>query len=306
MAHIAYYEISSSTGSRQETVTRPRIERVCPLPARCDKLTWFLGEILKILVSNDDGVYADGLWALVKELKEIAEVTVVAPDRDQSGAGTSVTLRHPLRMFEIKAPLDGVTAYSVEGTPADSVILALKLILKDGADLIVSGINEGPNLGDDIYISGTIGAALQGFFYGIPAIALSVGAFGNLHFDIGARLAKLMAKEVVDRGLSRRLLLNVNLPDLPQDKLEGIEITNLGEREYADRVEPGHDGKRQYHWLMRGKPNWQAISGTDIWALEQNKISVTPLFGNSDGFSRELLKSLAPELFRKLSENRKS
>jgi 5'-nucleotidase len=261
---------------------------------------------LKILVSNDDGVYADGLWALVKELREIATVTVVAPDRDQSGAGTSVTLRHPLRMFEIKAPLDGVAAYSVEGTPADSVILALKLILKDGVDLIVSGINEGPNLGDDVYISGTVGAALQGFFYGIPAIALSIGAFGSLHFDMGARLAKLMAKEVVDKGLSRRLLLNVNLPNLPQDKLEGIEITSLGEREYADRIEPGHDGKRQYNWIMRGKPEWQSASGTDIWALEQNKISVTPLFGNSDGSSRELLKSLAPELFRKLLDGRDS
>jgi 5'-nucleotidase len=259
---------------------------------------------LKILVSNDDGVYADGLWALAKELQEIAEVTVVAPDRDQSGAGTSVTLRQPLRMFEIKSPLDGVAAYSVEGTPADSVILALKLTLKDGVDLIVSGINEGPNLGDDVYISGTVGAALQGFFYGIPAVALSIGAFGSLHFDTGARLAKLIAKEMVDKGSSRRLLLNVNLPNLPQDRLEGIEITNLGKREYADRIEPGHDGKRQYHWIMRGKPDWQVTSGTDIWALEQNKISITPLFGNSDGPSQELLKSLALELFHKLLNNK--
>ena len=259
---------------------------------------------MKILVSNDDGVYADGLWALVKELREMAAVTVVAPDRDQSGAGTSVTLRHPLRMTEIKAPLDGVAAYSVEGTPADSVIMALKLVLKDGVDLIVSGINEGPNLGDDVYISGTVGAALQGFFYGIPAIALSIGAFGSLHFDIGARLAKLMVKEIVDKGLPRRMLLNVNLPDLPQENLEGIEITRLGERKYADRIEPGHDGKRQYHWIMRGKSEWQSTSGTDIWALEQNRISVTPLFGNSDGSSRELLKSLAPELFQKLVNNK--
>lgn len=259
---------------------------------------------MKILVSNDDGVYADGLWAVVKELREIAAVTVVAPDRDQSGAGTSVTLRHPLRMIEIKAPLDGVAAYSVEGSPADSVILALKLILKDGVDLVVSGINEGPNLGDDVYISGTVGAALQGFFYGIPAIALSIAAFGSLQFDMGARLAKLMAKEIVDKGLPRRMLLNVNLPNLPRGELEGIEITRLGERKYADRIEPGHDGKRQYHWIMRGKSEWQSTSGTDIWALEQNRISVTPLFGNPDGSSRELLKSLAPELFRKLLDNR--
>ena len=261
---------------------------------------------MKILVGNDDGVYADGLWALAKELRDIATVTVVAPDRDQSGSGTSVTLRHPLRMVEIKSPLDGVTAYSVEGTPADSIILALRHILKDRVDLVVSGINEGPNLGDDVYISGTVGAALQGFFYGIPALAFSVAAFGSLHFDVAARLAKLLVKEIADKGLSRRMLFNVNLPNLPREKLEGIEVTKLGEREYTDRIEPGHDGKRQYHWIMRGKSAWRSIPGTDIWALEQNKISVTPLFGNPDGSSRELLKNLAPELFRKLLNDRDS
>jgi 5'-nucleotidase len=96
------------------------------------------------------------------------------------------------------------------------------------------------------------------------------------------------------------MLLNVNLPNLPQEKLEGIEITRLGERKYVDRIEPGHDGKRQYHWIMRGKSEWKSVSGTDIWALEQNKISVTPLFGDPDGSSRELLKSVAPQLFHKL------
>jgi 5'-nucleotidase len=99
------------------------------------------------------------------------------------------------------------------------------------------------------------------------------------------------------------LLLNINLPKIPQDKLEGIEVTKLGEREYADRIEPGHDGKRQYHWIMRGTPDWQVALGTDIWALEQNKISVTPLFGNSDGSSREILESLIPELLYKLLNN---
>jgi len=261
---------------------------------------------VKILVSNDDGVYADGLWALVKELRDIATVTVVAPDRDQSGAGTSVTLRHPLRMIEIRTPLDGVNAYSVEGSPADSVILAIRHILKDGVDLVVAGINEGPNLGDDVYISGTVGAALQGFFYGIPALAFSIAAFGSLHFGVAARLAKLLVGEIIDRDISRRMLLNVNLPNLPGDELEGIEITRLGKRTYADRIEPGHDGKRQYHWIMRGKSEWYSTSGSDIWALEHNRVSVTPLFGNPDGSSRKLLEDLAPELFRKLSGNKAS
>ncbi len=258
---------------------------------------------MKVLVSNDDGVYSEGLWVLVKELTKIADVSVVAPDRDFSGSGTSVTLHHPLRMTEIKSPIDGVDAYSVEGTPADSVILALRLVMKEGADLVVSGINEGPNLGDDVYISGTVGAAMQGFFYGIPALAFSIAAFGDLHFDVAAVLARIMVNELVGKGFPKRMLLNVNLPNLPQEKLEGIEITRLGERKYVDRIEPGHDGKRQYHWIMRGKPEWKPASGTDIGALGQNKISITPLFGSSDGSSRELLKKLAPELFCKLLKN---
>jgi 5'-nucleotidase len=258
---------------------------------------------LKLLVSNDDGVYSNGLWSLVKELKKIAEVSVVAPDRDQSGSGTSITLRHPLRMIDIKSPVEGVDAYSVEGTPADSVILALRLVLKKGVDLVVSGINEGPNLGDDVYVSGTVGAALQGFFYGVPSLAFSIADFGDLNFSTAAILARIMVSELVDKGFPNRMLLNVNLPNLPQDKLEGIEITRLGERKYVDRIEPGHDGKRQYHWIMRGKPEWKPAAGTDIRALEENKISITPLFGNPDGSSRELLKTLAPKLFHKLLEN---
>lgn len=260
---------------------------------------------MKILVSNDDGVYADGLWALVRELQDIATVTVVAPDRDQSGVGTSVTLRHPLRMTETRSPLDGVTAYSVEGTPADSVILALRLVVKDGVDLVVCGINEGPNLGDDAFISGTVGAALQGYFYGLPSMALSMATFGSCHLNVAARLAKILAVEIVNRNLRHRMLLNVNLPDLSCEKLEGIEITRLGERKYADRVEAGHDGKREYHWIMRGKSEWHLAPGTDVWALEHNKISITPLFGNPDGDSRQFLESIASAVFRKLVSGEK-
>lgn len=257
---------------------------------------------MKILVTNDDGVYADGLWQLVKELRDVGTVTVVAPDRDQSGVGTSVTLGQPLRLSEIRSLVKEVKAYSVEGTPADSVILALRLAMKDGIDLIVSGINEGPNLGNDVFISGTVGAALQGYFYGIPAIAFSVAAFGSLHFGVAARLARLLAGELVDKGLSQKLLLNVNLPNLPREEIEGIEITKLGEREYVDKIEPGHDGKRQYYWIMRGEPDWNMIPGTDVWALKQNRISITPLPNNTDNANHHFLGSLVPDLSRKLLE----
>jgi len=255
---------------------------------------------LNILVSNDDGIYAEGLWALAEELKEIGKVTVVAPDRDQSGVGTSVTLRHPLRISRIRCPVPGVEAYSVEGTPADSVILALRFAMKEGADLIVSGINEGPNLGDDVFISGTVGAALQGYFYGIPAFAISVGGFENLDFGVAARLARLLAAEIKDKNQSRRLLLNVNVPHLAQDRIEGLNVTRLARRDYADKIEPGHDGKRHYYWITRGKSEWYLEQDTDAWALKQNRISITSLPNDSDGASFRFIKEQAAGLFQRL------
>jgi 5'-nucleotidase len=256
---------------------------------------------LQILVTNDDGVYSDGLWALVKELKYVGKVTVSAPDRDQSGVGTAVSLRQPLRLKEIKSPLSGVQAYSVEGTPGDSVILALRHAVKDTVDLVVSGINEGPNLGNDVFISGTIGAALQGYFYGIPSIAISVAAFENLNFDIAAKTAKLLADGFQRKILPQKLLLNVNIPNLPPDKINGLEITRLGNRSFTDKINQGHDGKRDYYWITRGVPEWGVEEGTDVWALEQNRISISsfPDPANLNGYDRQYFKGLALELLGK-------
>ncbi len=251
---------------------------------------------MQILVTNDDGVNAEGLWALVRELKEVGTVTVVAPDRDQSGVGTAVTLRHPLRLTAVKSPVSGVKTYSVEGTPGDSVILAIRFALKDKIDLVVSGINEGPNLGNDVFISGTMGAALQGYFYGMPAIAVSVAAFEGLQFGIAARLAKLLAAGFKNGVLPKRLLLNVNLPNLSADRIEGVEITKLGERSYTDRIDQGHDGKRDYYWIVRGVPEWSVVPGTDVWALEENRISITPFQGNLNGCNPQFFKDVAVEL----------
>jgi len=257
---------------------------------------------LKILVSNDDGVYADGLWALVKELRDLGNITVVAPDRDQSGVGTSVTLRHPLRLKGIRAPVEDVDAYLVEGTPADAVIMAVRQVMGDGVDLVVSGINEGPNLGDDVFVSGTVGAAMQAHFYGIPALAFSLAAYDGTDFSLAADLARLLVSEINHRALPPKLLLNVNLPNVPRGQIAGIEVTKLGEREYADNVEPRNDVRRQYFWIRRGKPQWLAVPGTDIWAIEQNRISITPLPPNNGNIATEhFLHRLAPEIFRKLS-----
>ena len=119
---------------------------------------------MRILVTNDDGINADGLWTLVAQLKEVGDVTVVAPDREQSGVGTSISFHNPIRLTRIHEKIRGIDTYSVEGTPADSVIMAVKVVMKDGIDLVVSGINQGPNCGYDVFLSGTVGAALQGFF----------------------------------------------------------------------------------------------------------------------------------------------
>lgn len=266
------------------------------------------GLILRIVVTNDDGIHAQGLWVLAGELSKIAEILVVAPDRDQSGTGTSVTLRHPLRVTQIKSPLSKVLAYSVEGTPADSVIIAINSLLKgEKPDFVVSGINEGPNIGDDVFISGTVGAALQGYFYGIPSMALSIASFEALQFGLAAKLARILVDTIRDGRLNHRILLNINLPNTTPDGLNGIEITKLGERNYNDRVELGHDGKREYYWITRGRSEWHLVPGTDIWALEQDKISVT-ILPFSDGLKNQVLpQQLLSQVFtRLLDEMRKA
>jgi len=260
---------------------------------------------LRILVTNDDGIYANGLWHLARALKEIGQVTIVAPDREQSAVGTSVTLHHPLRARQIKPLARGVNCYSVEGTPADSVILALKVLLSDRVDLVVSGINEGSNLGNDVLISGTVGAALQGYLQGIPSIALSVGGLRKVHFDAATKLAAVIARMVKTNALPRDTFLNINLPNLPLSQIKGVEITHLGERSYGDIIEEGHDGKRTYYWIVRGKPTWEPTEGSDIQALINGKISITPLHVNLTSHSAlPVLEQLSTAIFQELGSHR--
>jgi 5'-nucleotidase len=261
---------------------------------------------LKILVTNDDGVAAPGLQALIDELRTIADVVAVVPDREQSGVGTAVTLHQPLRVRPVKPLAEGVETYVVEGTPADSVIIALRTLVKDKIDLLISGINEGSNLGNDIMISGTVGAAFQGYFHGLTSFAISVGSLEPTHFDVAARVGSFLAGQFAAGNLPQRVLLNVNLPDVPLAEITGIELTRLGERSFTDavrmgNVKEGHDGKRNYYWIMHGAPEWKKGEGTDIRALEQKRISVTPLhsdltshdqFGPLQGVCTSLFHSL--------------
>lgn len=256
---------------------------------------------MKILVTNDDGIYAGGLWTLVAALKDVGEVVVVAPDREQSAVGSSVTLHRPLRARETRPLVKGIRSYCVEGTPADCVILALRNLLDSEIDLVVSGINEGSNLGDDVLISGTVGAALQGYLNGIPSIALSVAALEDVHFDAAAKLAVVLARIVAKGALPKKMLLNANLPNLPLAQIKGIQVTQLGRRSYGDVIKEGHDGKRKYYWIVRGKQEWQPEEGTDIGALLKDEISITPLHSDlTSPMVLSLLKALSPMILQDL------
>ncbi len=253
---------------------------------------------MKILVTNDDGISSQGLAVLAKELSNIAQVVVVAPDREQSAIGTAVTLHQPLRVQKVRPILPEIETYSVEGTPADSVILALGKLIKDKVDLIVSGINQGHNLGEDVLISGTVSAALQGYLRGLPALAISAN---DSNLDDAAKLAALLASRIASNTLPTNIFLNVNLPDLPLAKVRGVKITNPASNSHTDTVEERHDGKQPCYWLVRQRINKETARKTDIWAINQGNISITPLhtypsnkpsLTTLDGLCSDLLQEL--------------
>ena len=219
---------------------------------------------MKILVTNDDGVYSPGLWAAVAALEGLGEVVVVAPDREQSGVGPSVTLHGPVRAVEVVPPIQGIKTYAVEGTPADSVIVALEALVEN-VDLLVAGFNSGFNLGEDVLISGTVGAVLQGYFRGVSSIAVSVGSLKAEEFKASSKVLAALAREVAEGGLPKSILLNVNLPPVKPEEIKGIDVTRLARRRYADTVRQGDDGKRRYYWITRTRPAWEMVEGTDVW-----------------------------------------
>ncbi len=259
---------------------------------------------MKILVTNDDSVNAPGLWSLAAVLQEVGEVTVVAPDREQSGVATSMSLHSPIRIKQLHEKIAGIPTWSVEGTPADCVILAIKVIMKDQwVDMVVSGLNPGPNCGYDVFLSGTVGAALQGFFYSIPSIAVSVDSFEEPYFETGALVAAEMVRYLKEKEHKSRMLLNVNVPSLPLEDIRGIDVTRLGEKVYSAGVEKGNDGRYDYYWIHHNASDANVINGTDLYALKHRKISITPLrFSRSEwdtGFVQDLAPAIAGRLLNK-------
>jgi 5'-nucleotidase len=234
---------------------------------------------VRILISNDDGIYADGLWALARQLSRLAEVVIVAPDREQSAVGTAVSLRKPLRVQPIVPLIPGIAAFSVEGTPSDSVIVGLGKIVSGKIDLVVSGINQGTNLGEDVLISGTVGAALAAYQRGFPALAVSClhNRFKGPYLDAIACFTGLLARRLEAAQLPTAALLNVNFPDLEIAAIKGIKVTGLAHRSHVNSVEEGHDGKRTYYLLVREEVSKNVDKKSDIALALQGYITLTPL-----------------------------
>jgi len=233
---------------------------------------------MNILVTNDDGIHADGLRALKSALDEIGRVYVVAPDRPRSACGHSITLHKPLRADPVKLP-DGSTGYASNGTPSDCVSLALLGLVEEGVDLIVAGINCGPNLGWDLTYSGTVSAAMEGAIMDVPSFSISVAAYEpNVDYSVAAAFAARLAVILQQHRLPPSTLLNVNVPALPQSQIKGVRITRQGKRRYTGALEKRTDPSgRAYYWLGGDLPVDQLEEGTDVKAIADHYISVTPI-----------------------------
>lgn len=259
---------------------------------------------MKILATNDDGISAEGLRTLVRELRSFAEVIVVAPDRERSAIGTAVTLRQPLRAKQVKPLVPEVETYAVEGTPADSVLLALGNLVKGKVDLVISGINQGFNLGDDVHISGTVGAALQGYLHGFSSLAISTDRENNQYLDTAAKLAALLAKRIAADSLPSGVFLNVNLPNLPLAKISSAQVTRLASESHINTVEEGDDDTGKYYRLVRQRLNKGNEDKTDVGTIERGSISITPLHTSLAGKLPPLtIDNLCADLLQELQKS---
>jgi 5'-nucleotidase len=234
-----------------------------------------------ILVTNDDGVMAPGLFALVQEMRQLGKVSVLAPDRNWSGGGHVKTLDRALRVKEALLA-DGTVAYASDGAPSDCVALATLGYFKDPIDLVVSGINIGANLGHDVTYSGTVTAAMEAVIDSVPGIAVSLeipeGHLGAIDFGPASHAARMVAQHVIENGLPPEILLNVNVPFLTDDQIQGFRLTRQGLRVYHSRLDERVDPRnRPYYWIGGDAPTGVPERGTDIGALADGFISVTPL-----------------------------
>lgn len=232
---------------------------------------------MRVLLTNDDGVTSPGLFALRVALAPEHEVTVIAPDRNWSISGHQRTMDRPLRVNEVQLP-DGSLAYATDGSPADCVAFAALGFLEQQPELVIAGINNGNNLGDDITYSGTVAAAMEGVISGFPSIAVSMHTLPIWPVDVGAAFVKRLVGQVEERGLDKDILLNVNVPNLSHDDIKGVRITRLGRRVYQDELLKRTDPRgRTYYWMGGTQVHNDLEEGTDVAAEEEGYVSITPI-----------------------------
>lgn len=235
---------------------------------------------MNILISNDDGIYAPGVRALAEVLSDTEHrITVVCPDRERSATGHALTLQEPLRVDKISGIYPStIEAWACSGTPSDTVKLALDALLVDPPDLVLSGINRGANLGTDILYSGTVSAAMEGVLEGVPSIAFSLTSFAHLDFSAAANFAKKIVSAIAKYPLEEAILLNVNIPAIPEADICGAIVTRLGIRRYKDLFEKRVDPRgKTYYWLSGVVIEEEAEPDTDIQGIRDNYITITPL-----------------------------
>lgn len=226
-----------------------------------------------ILVTNDDGVHSPGIIALYKAMKGLGDARIVAPDRERSAAGHSLTLHRPLKADEIRE-----NVFSVNGTPTDCVTVAINKLLPERPALVVSGINKGTNLGDDITYSGTVSAAIEGTIFGVPSIAFSLISDKHYHYDTASFFARQIASFVLEHSLPYDTLLNVNIPNIRKEAVRGIKFTRQGKRVYDNSIQETYNpwGEKHY-WIGGGRLYWEHGEDTDMEAVQSNYISITPI-----------------------------
>lgn len=229
---------------------------------------------MNILISNDDGYLAPGIQVLAEVLNELTpHVTVVAPERNRSASSSSLTLEHPLRLTQVKP-----NVYYVDGTPTDCVHLAITGLLQTEPDIVVSGINYGANLGDDVIYSGTVAAAIEGRFLGLPALAVSLASFEGKHFDTAAIVTREIIRQLRENPLPAETILNINVPDVPIGEIKGMKTTRLGNRHKSEGVVKAKDPRgKPIYWIGQAGAAQDAGPGTDFHAIENQCVSITPI-----------------------------
>jgi 5'-nucleotidase len=240
---------------------------------------------MKFLLSNDDGYLAPGINELAHILSSVGEVVIVAPEENKSASSSSLTLKNPLTITEHKKNI-----YYINGTPTDCVHIALSGFLKFKPDMVISGINDGPNMGDDTIYSGTVAAAMEGYLLDIPSLAVSMSQYDPKHYATAGQVVLDLIPKI--KNLQQSMLLNINVPDLPYDQLKGIEITRLGKRHKAEPIihHPNQNNKLMYWVGAAGEPN-DGGPGTDFFAIKNEKVSISPIISDLTNFNKlDLLK----------------